>query len=144
MSEKPLSKMLENGRGFDEMWVWQKNFVRDLRIIKEHPFQKSCICHWHGMVVLLVNFEEHNLSLSVAERQVALTTNLTIESVRSDEAFDLFWEKVNDTAKSLDISGPQLPRQCKQPKRCDDGLSQVIFIKTLRITTTGTTLKQLI
>ena len=45
----------------------------------------------------------------------------TVKSVHSNEAFDLFWEKVNDT-KSLDISGSQLPRECKEPKRYDDGL----------------------
>ena len=47
-----------------------------------------------------------NKSLSAAEgQQVAQMTIQTIKSVRSDEAFDLFWEKVNDIAKWLDISG---------------------------------------
>lgn len=83
------------------------------------------------MGVFLVNSEAHNLSrtlqnksLSAAEgQQVAQMTIQTIKSVCSDESFDLFWEKLDDTAKSLDISGPQLPRQRKQPKRYDDGLS---------------------
>ena len=64
-----------------------------------------------------------NKSLSAVEGQVAQITIQTIKLVCSDEAFDLFWEKLYDTAKSLDISGPQLPRQRKQPKRYDDGLS---------------------
>ena len=51
-----------------------------------------------------------NKSLSAAEgQQAAKMTVRTIQSIRSDEAFDLFWEKVNRNATAMDVSGPQLP-----------------------------------
>ncbi len=74
-------------------------------------------------------------SLSAAEgQQVAAMAIETIKSLRSDESFDLFWEKVNGRAKEFDISEPQLPRSRKQPRRYDDGLSttkQLISLSTV-------------
>lgn len=53
-----------------------------------------------------------NKSLSAAEgQQAAKMTVQTIQSIRSDEAFNLFWEKVNRYATDMDVSGPQLPKE---------------------------------
>ena len=40
----------------------------------------------------------------------------TLESIRNDESFDLFWEKVLTHAKRLDVNEPTLPRQRSQPR----------------------------
>ena len=49
--------------------------------------------------------------ISAAEgQQIALMTVQTIKSVRTDDMFDLFWGKVTQTATSLSINDPQLPR----------------------------------
>lgn len=70
-------------------------------------------------------------SLSAAEgQQAAKMTVKTFESIRTDEAFDLFWEKVNRLATSFDVSDPQLSRQRKLPRRYDDGLSTGDFHHT--------------
>ena len=63
-------------------------------------------------------------ALSAAEGQeLARMTIETLKSIRTNEAFDNFWDYVNLKAKSLDITEPQLPRQRKRPNRFDDGLS---------------------
>ena len=49
--------------------------------------------------------------ISAAEgQQITLMTVQTIKSVRTDDMFDLFWGKVTQTATSLGINDPQLPR----------------------------------
>ena len=63
-------------------------------------------------------------SLSAAEGQeIAQMTIQTIKSIRSDESSDLFWGKVSCKATALDINEPELPRQRKQPRRYEVGLS---------------------
>lgn len=46
-----------------------------------------------------------------------------MKSVRTDDSFDLFWQKLNSKASELDISEPELPRCHSLPRRFDDGLS---------------------
>ena len=58
-------------------------------------------------------------------------TVCTIESMRSDESFKLFWKKVTDLAGSLDVSNPTLPRQRKRPSRYETGLSDSSFPQTV-------------
>lgn len=65
-----------------------------------------------------------NKSLSAAEGQcIAQMTIGTLKSVRSDNSFDLFWQKVNSKASELDIGEPVLPRRRRLPRRLDDDLS---------------------
>ena len=50
-------------------------------------------------------------SMSALEGQkIARMTVCTIESMRSDESFKLFWKKVTDLAGNLNVSNPTLPR----------------------------------
>ena len=61
-------------------------------------------------------------SMSAAEgQQVALMTVQTINSIRTEESFDLFWLKVNRFIEDHDISKPELPRQRKRPRRYEEG-----------------------
>ena len=63
--------------------------------------------------------------LSAAEGQhIATMTIATLQSLRSDTDFDIFWTKVEGIRESLDVDEPTLPRKRKVPKRYDDGASE--------------------
>ena len=67
-------------------------------------------------------------TLSAAEgQQIAKMVITTLQSLRTEDSYSLFWEKVTTTAESLDVADPQLPRQRKMPKRYDDSTSQAYF-----------------
>ncbi len=67
-------------------------------------------------------------TLSAAEGQyIAQMAVATLKSVRNEESFDLFWQKVNSRASQLDVGEPQLPRRRRLPRRLDDGLSAAEF-----------------
>lgn len=71
-------------------------------------------------------------SMSALDGQtIAHMTICTIESMRSDESFKLFWKKVSDLAGSLDVSNPTLPRQRKRPCIYETGLSDSSFLQTV-------------
>ena len=53
---------------------------------------------------------------------------------RTDEAFDLFYDHITDTAKNLSVTSPQLPRYRRPPVKLDAGTSPHRFI--LQETTT--------
>ena len=66
--------------------------------------------------------------LSAAEGQrIAGMTLSALESLRDDDYFDLFWEKVESTRESLDVDEPQLPRKRKTPRRLEDGNAEAEF-----------------
>ena len=49
--------------------------------------------------------------MSTAEGQsIAALTVLTLQSICTDEMFNLFWSKLEIESKEIDIDGPQLPR----------------------------------
>ena len=61
-------------------------------------------------------------SLSAAEGQlVASMTVETLDSIRNDDSFDLFWTKVITFVTSKNVNEPELPRQCKLPRRFEEG-----------------------
>ena len=69
-------------------------------------------------------------SMPAAEgQQVAAMTVSTLESVRSDESSDLFWEKVIHKATALKVNKLQLPR-CRKCTRRYEGLSGSDFPET--------------
>ena len=49
-------------------------------------------------------------------------TVATLQHIRDDHSFDLFWEKVELEHQSLDVEEPLLPRR-KTPRRIDDGIT---------------------
>ena len=60
--------------------------------------------------------------LSAAEGQsVAALTVTTLQSVHTDEMFNLFWEKVQKECEKIDVEEPELPRARKAPKRYEIG-----------------------
>ncbi len=47
-------------------------------------------------------------------------TVITIQSIRTDECFQLFWDKVLKMTEGKGINDPVLPRKRKHPKRYED------------------------
>ena len=45
----------------------------------------------------------------------------TLKSLRTDSAYDTFWNRVNHQVQNLDVDEPVLPRRRKMPKRFETG-----------------------
>ena len=64
-------------------------------------------------------------TISAAEGQrLAELTVKTLEKIRTDEYFDLFWKMVQAKASSLDVAEPRLPWQRRAPKRVEVGFGE--------------------
>ena len=73
-----------------------------------------------------------NASISASEGQrVAHLTVKTLERLRSDESFQLFWDTTMKKHSSFDISDPQLPRKRKRPQRFEVGSSSAFQHESL-------------
>ena len=63
-------------------------------------------------------------SFSAAEGQeVARMVIRTLENIRTEQSFELFWAKVVQLADSLNVEEAELPRRRKQPARFEDGMA---------------------
>lgn len=70
-----------------------------------------------------------NLS-STDGNEIAMLTVKTIQSVRSNTNFDLFWDKAELMRVKWDVDEPQLPRKRKVPKRYELGVGEAEFHAT--------------
>ena len=75
--------------------------------------------------------QSNTLYAAAGQRIAAMTVN-TLQSIRNDECFDMFWQKIERARQPLDVEAPRLPR--KHGKLRSDmmmeGLSQN-FLKIL-------------
>uniref|UniRef100_H3AN58 TTF-type domain-containing protein n=1 Tax=Latimeria chalumnae TaxID=7897 RepID=H3AN58_LATCH len=61
-------------------------------------------------------------TVSAAEGQkMAALTVTALETMRKEEAFGLFWEKIKAKAQELKVNDQELPRRRRPPKHIDDG-----------------------
>ena len=66
-----------------------------------------------------------NAQMSAAEgQQLAKMTIATLQSLREEEAFDMFWERAITESSELDIGEPSLPRKRKPPQHSIVGTSE--------------------
>ena len=66
--------------------------------------------------------------ISAAEGQsVAAMTTTTLASIRNDECFNCFWQKVTVMGLERDVDEPRLPRQRKRPRRYEEGNAPAEF-----------------
>ena len=73
-------------------------------------------------------------NMSAAEGQkIAEMSICTLQSIRCDANFELFWKKVTDLAEELDVDDPVLPHQSKRPRRYDTGISEGSIHKQFKI-----------
>ena len=54
-------------------------------------------------------------------------TIVTLEGMRSEERFLLFWERTEKKRQELGVEAPQLPRQRKVPRRLEVGVVMSLF-----------------
>ena len=65
------------------------------------------------------------MRVSAAEAQgTAAMVVHTLQTLRNEEAFDLFWEKVINIAEAFDVQQPELFRKRRISKRFDDGIAE--------------------
>ena len=64
---------------------------------------------------------QHTYITAVEGQSIASMTVKTLQRLRTDEQYDIFWSIVNQKAKALEISEPILPRKRKRPKRYEVG-----------------------
>lgn len=58
---------------------------------------------------------------STQAHELAMLTVKTLQSIHSDENFDIFWQKVDRQREKLCIDDAQLPRKRKLPRRYEHG-----------------------
>lgn len=139
---KALQSILANYEVLQVLWNESLEFVRETemrsRIIGVSACMKSFDFFFGASLGELLLSHSDNLSktlqsstMSAAEGQkVADMTVITLQSLRSDENFLLFWKRVTDKASDLDINEPVLPRQRKRPRRYEEGASVGDFHET--------------
>lgn len=66
--------------------------------------------------------QKERLSAAEGNTMASLTVQ-TLQSIRSDNSFKLFWEKTDQMRKDLGVNEAALPRRKTPPKRIDDGAS---------------------
>ena len=87
------------------------------------------LCHSDNLSQIL-----HSETRSAAKgQQVGRIVVATLESLRTEEAYHLFWMKVRAVVDSVNVDGPWLPHRCKTPKRYDDVLSDSHFHDTSKV-----------
>ena len=74
-----------------------------------------------------------NKTISAAEGQklAAMTTD-TLQELRSEAAYDTFWERVNGHLDIFDVDEPTLPRRRKKRKRFESGSASSEFCSHTR------------
>ena len=68
------------------------------------------------------SLQASNMSANEGQSIMKMTF-LTLEGMRSEECFLLFWERTEKKRQELGIEAPQLPRQRKVPRRLEVGTS---------------------
>ena len=68
------------------------------------------------------SLQASNMSASEGQSIMKMTI-LTLEGMRSEECFLLFWERTEKKRQELGVDAPQLPRQRKVPRRLEVGTS---------------------
>ena len=73
---------------------------------------------------------QHKDISAAAGQQVAKAVVTTLQSLRNDSRFTLFWELVKTQSQKLTIAAPSLPRQRKRPIHYEDGNAAAEFAST--------------
>jgi len=70
---------------------------------------------------------QHKHISAVMGQQVAKSVVTTLQGIRDDSSFILFWDLVEEKSQSLNIGAPRLPRQRKRPARFEYGHASAEF-----------------
>ena len=129
-----LHSILANYEVLQSLWEESVDCVRDTEMRSRIQGISACMTTFDfffgvSLGELLLNHGD-NLSralqassISAAEGQkIANMTVKTLQAMRTDNEFKLFWLSVSQKAKHLEINEPTLPRRRKQSRRYDDSV----------------------
>ncbi len=134
-----LKSVIDNYTVLQELWELSQDEASDpstkARIIGVEAQFKTFRYYFGAQLGFLLLQHSDNLSktlqspkLCASEGQrVAAMTVATLQRIRDDQSFDLFWQKVERERQSLDVQEPLLPRRRKTPRRFDDGNTEGEF-----------------
>ena len=71
--------------------------------------------------------QDAHISASEGQAVSSLTVK-TLEKMRSDDHFNLFWETVTHKANALEVSDPSLPCRRQRPARYESGSATPEFV----------------
>ena len=143
MRGKALYSIIRNYSLLQGLWEWSLETTQDsemkarVRGVSAHMEQfsfffglslgEALLRHSDNLAAAL---QHHEMSASQAQ-EIAKMTRETLCSIRSDEAFHLFWEKTCRQAKVSQVNDPYLPRQQRRPARLEEGCSAPEFPSTV-------------
>lgn len=134
-----LKSIIENYQVLQETWDESLEAVKDsemrARLIGVSAQMNTFNYYFGAVVAEMILSHSDNLSRTLqkadisaaAGQDVAELTVKTLSSLRSEDKFDLFWEKLQLLTKDLDIGEPQLPRRRKTPRRYEIGSAEGEF-----------------
>ena len=127
-----MQSIIKNYKVLQELWEQAADVAKDTETvarIQGVSSQMKTFEFFFGLVFgeMLLRHAD-NLSrtlqkpMSASEgRVIADMTKQTLQGMRSDENFGLFWEKVKIMINDIDVAEPLLPRKRKMPKRYEVG-----------------------
>lgn len=129
-----LNSILENYKELETLWDWCLKEYQDseskARVLGAQA-QMRTFDYFHGLnlgILLLKHSDNLSSSLQAKDlcasqaQTMATKTVLTLNKIRTDRDFNLFWKKVTLKVESLNIEEPKLPRKRKAPARIEDCL----------------------
>ena len=127
-----LSSIYENYKELDQLWTWCLDVYKDTeskaRVNGVHS-QRQSFNYFFGLrlgTLLLRHSDNLSISLQAEDlcaaqaQTIAKNTASTLEKMRTNQNFDLFWTDVNSKAEALDVDEPTLSRRRRPPSRIDD------------------------
>ena len=137
-----MDRILNNYESLQELWDWSIENIKDvsmkarIRGVKSHMMQfdfyfglslgECLLRHADNLSATLQRKE-----LSAAEgKSIAMKTVKTLNEMRSEESFCLFWSNVNKQAQKSSVENPKLPRKRKVPERFEMGAAEAEFVSS--------------
>ena len=138
-----LRSILDNYPALTQLWTEAMDFIKDTEMrsrIRDVAVHMGNFNFFYG-ASLAETILRHcdNLSktllhtaMSAEEGEAIATLSLQcLKNLRTDEMFSLFWCKVTDKAKKLEVEEPSLPRPHKVPRIFEVGRSQPPYPSTV-------------
>ena len=138
-----LESVIKNYTVLQELWVDCEDFVKEVDArarVNGVSAQMKCFDFLFGIALgelLLMHSDnlsktlQHKLSAAEGQATAALLVK-TLEKMRDDKSFDLFWAKVSMLVTKFDVSEPSLPRKRKCPRRYEEGSAEAEFSSSVK------------
>ena len=124
-----LQSVLDNCKPLQELWEESLDTKLDPEIKSRIgvKYQMETFNYLFGVSLgALIFGHSDNLSKTLQHTYISAVEGLqmsiqTLQKLRSESQFDLFWLKINRNATELDIPEPSLPRKRKRPSQFESG-----------------------